>query len=114
MGGADVNHRNHKKQTALMVATIQGHADVVSALIENEADLAPQDEMQKNALTHAMSYGDAAHKPIVDMIMKKMYQIHLKQNEKTIKLSEIEAEFEAPRKGARKLAHKSVRKSARK
>merc|ERR1711964_803912 len=119
--GADINYRNSKKQTALIVASIKGHADVVRVLIENEADLRPQDHMQKNALTHAMSYSDAAHKPIVDMIMARMYQIHQKQNEKPVKLStklsEIEAGFEPPSQfevAKRKLARRSVRKPTRK
>merc|ERR1711964_31121 len=50
--GADVNYRNNKKQTPLIAATIKGHTDVVRVLIENEADIRPQDQMQKNALTH--------------------------------------------------------------
>jgi uncharacterized protein len=52
--GVDVNARNKRRETALIVAAARGHADVVKLLLDNGANINAKDESGRCALKHAV------------------------------------------------------------
>ena len=58
--GADVNAKTEKRATPLLVATANGHLDVVVELIERGAELNCTDRSGDTALHHAAYHGSAA------------------------------------------------------
>ena len=44
--GADINRKDKDGKTALMIATVNGHYDLVEALLENKADITIVNEVR--------------------------------------------------------------------
>ena len=55
--GADVNARDHDQRTPLHLAAVEGHAEVVRALVKNGADVYQLDRWGGSALTDAEREG---------------------------------------------------------
>ena len=53
VGGVNVNQQTDEGQTALLLAAINNHVDVVVALIKQRADINVQDRLGNTALSYA-------------------------------------------------------------
>lgn len=53
--GVNIDRATDNGLTALMVASMNGHIEVVRILLSHKADIQLRDENDKNALTHALS-----------------------------------------------------------
>ena len=65
--GADVDAKDSKGNTVLMIAAFHGHQDIVKALIDAKADVHEEQIMQWNALDYAALQG---HQEIEEILKK--------------------------------------------
>jgi hypothetical protein len=75
--GADVNAKGPEGQTALMLATFEGHLDIVQALLARSANVNAKDHVGTTALMLAASRG---HTAIVQALLAQGASIDAKNN----------------------------------
>ncbi len=54
--GANVNHKNKKGETPLMIAVRKGQVEIVETLLINNADLSVKDEEGRTAFDYAIIF----------------------------------------------------------
>ena len=73
--GIDVNAKNSEGYTALILASSNGHKEIVEMLLEKGADVNAKDKYNATALIKASSNG---HKEIVEMLLEKGADVNAK------------------------------------
>ena len=87
--GADVNARNKKGVTPLIVGAYQGRTEIIEALLEAEADTDAATKDGRTGLIMAANYG---HKEIVEALLKAGADIHARTDRGETALSVARAE----------------------
>ena len=74
----DINAKNKDGETALMLASSEGHLEIVKLLIEKGADVNVKNEDGKTALTLASRYG---HLEVVKYLVENGADVNSKEND---------------------------------